>query len=315
MQTVQTGWGRAGGAAPVTDVPRDDAVAGAGLRRLRAVRRGVMILVFTLISIPVQAVLLAMPGRGKVVFARLYWAGVCRLLGLRVRVIGAEESGQLAPGGRAVVFASNHTSWLDVPVLGGTLAACFVSKAEVAAWPLVRTVARLGRTVFVSRRSGAVGRERDAMRARLAAGDSLILFPEGTSSDGSRVLPFRSTFFSIVQVGGEGSDAAGPMIRPVSVVYDQLGGLPIGRANRAVFAWYGDMELGSHFWRLAQLTGLRATVLLHAPVDPAAFASRKELSGAAWTTVAAGAAALRQNRVPAPAGGGPRLVVAGAGGG
>ena len=74
------------------------------------------------------------------------------------------------------------------------------------------------------------------MRERLAAGDNLVLFPEGTTSDGSRVLPFRSSFFAIA----EGEDP--PLIQPVSVVYDRLGGLPTGRASRPVFAWYGDMD-------------------------------------------------------------------------
>ena len=70
----------------------------------------------------------------------------------------------------------------------------------------------------------------------------------------------------------------------------------MGRASRPVFAWYGDMDLASHFWRLAQHRGLRATVLLHAPVDPAAYPSRKALAAAVWQTVADGAATLRQNR-------------------
>ena len=134
------------------------------------------------------------------------------------------------------------------------------------------------------------------MRARLASGDNLLLFPEGTSSDGSRVLPFRSSFFAIA----EGDDP--PLIQPVSVVYDRLGWLPTGRATRPVFAWYGDMELGSHFWRFAQHSGLRATILLHAPLDPSRFAGRKALSHAVWQTVADGASKLRQNRpVEAPA--------------
>ncbi len=279
----------------IQGVPRgwdETPAAGRLFGRLRAARRGASIVLFTLAAMPVQAVLLLLPGWPKVGFARFYWAGVSALMGLRVRVVGAPlRRGE----GRPVVFASNHSSWLDIPVLGGSLEACFIAKEEVSTWPLIRTVARLGRTVFVSRRPRDTGRERDAMRARLAAGDNLLLFPEGTSNDGSRVLPFRSSFFSVVD-----GDAPGrPMIQPVSVVYDQLGGLPIGRASRAVFAWYGDMELGSHFWRLAQLRGLRATVLLHPPVDPAAYPSRKALSQAVWDTVAAGAAALRQNR-PVP---------------
>jgi lyso-ornithine lipid O-acyltransferase len=208
-------------------------------------------------------------------------------------VIGAAAG---PTNGRQVVFVSNHSSWLDVPALGGRLDACFISKDEVGHWPFVSTIARLGRTVFVSRQRHATGRERDVLRERLAAGDNLLLFPEGTTSDGSRVLPFRSSFFAIA----EGADP--PLIQPVSVVYDRLGGLPTGRASRPVFAWYGDMDLASHFWRLAQRRGLRVSILLHPPLDPTRFASRKALSHAVWQAVADGASTLRQNRpVEAPA--------------
>jgi lyso-ornithine lipid O-acyltransferase len=275
------------GRAPLNDA---SPWGGNPMRRLRAIRRSVSILLFTFAAIVVQSVCLLLPGRPKVWFARVYWYALCRMMGMRVRVIGRAASG----AGRPVVYASNHSSWLDILSLGGTIEACFIAKEEVRRWPVIRTVARLGRTVFVSRRARDTGRERDDMRARLAAGDDLLLFPEGTSNDGSRVLPFRSAFFSIC----EGPNP--PLIQPVSVVYDQLGGLPTGRATRALFSWYGDMDLASHFWRLAQQSGLRATVLLHAPVDPARFASRKALSQAVWQTVAEGAATLRQNRPATP---------------
>ena len=264
------------------------------LRPLRVVRRAGGVLLWTLPCMGIQAICLMLPGRAKVVYARFYWSVVSRLLGVRVRVIGSPVP---ATSGRSVVFVSNHSSWLDVPVLGGRLDGCFVSKDEVGRWPVVGTIARLGRTVFVSRQRHATGRERDVMRERLAAGDSLVLFPEGTTSDGSRVMPFRTSFFAIA----EGNDP--PLIQPVSVVYDRIGGLPAGRASRPVFAWYGDMDLASHFWRFAQHRGLRATVLLHPPVDPARFASRKALSHAVWQVVADGASTLRQNRpvtIPAP---------------
>jgi 1-acyl-sn-glycerol-3-phosphate acyltransferase len=253
----------------------------------RVVRRAGGVLLWTLPCMAIQALCLMLPGRPKVAFARRYWSVVCRLLGLRVQMIGT-PAGTI--NGRPVVFISNHSSWLDVPVLGGRLDACFVSKDEVGNWPLVGTVARLGRTVFVSRRRHAIGRERDVLRERLAAGDNLLLFPEGTTSDGSRVMPFRTAFFAIA----EGAEP--PLVQPVSVVYDRLGGLPTGRAARPVFAWYGDMDLSTHFWRFAQHRGLRATILLHTPLDPASFASRKALSHAAWQMVADGAARLRQNR-------------------
>lgn len=256
--------------------------------RLRAVRRIALALAWTFLAIPVQALLLNLPGRGKVVFARLFWATLARLIGMKVRVIGEPA----AAGAGPVLYLANHSSWLDIAVLGGTLEACFVSKAEVGTWPLVRTVARLGRTVFVSRSRGRTGREAEAMRARLAAGDSLILFPEGTSSDGTRVLPFRSSFLAV-------ADAA-RLVQPVSVVYDRIGGLPACRRDRPLFAWYGEMDLASHVWRLTRRSGARATVLLHPPVDPRAFPDRKALTAAAGHVVAEGAALLRQNRPAAP---------------
>ncbi len=262
------------------------------LRRLRVVRRLLLILAWTLVCMPVQAVCLLLPGRPKVAFARVYWAVFSRLLGVRVRVIG-----QLAgSGARPLLFVSNHSSWVDIPVLGGVLDGCFVSKADVARWPVISTIARLGRTVFVSRQRGATARERDAMQGRLARGDHLVLFPEGTSSDGSRVLPFRSAFFAVA----DGKGGREPLIQPVSVVYDRLGGLPTGRSSRPVFAWYGDMDIASHFWRLGQQSGLRVTVLLHAPIDPTRYADRKALSQAVWKIVAYGAATLRQNRPAQP---------------
>jgi 1-acyl-sn-glycerol-3-phosphate acyltransferase len=215
---------------------------------------------------------------------------VCHVLGLKIRIIGAPAQRTTRP----VVFVSNHSSWLDIPALGGAVQGCFVSKDDVARWPLIGTIARLGRSIFVSRNRGDMIAERDAMQARLAGGDNLILFPEGTSSDGSRVLPFHSAFFAAAY------GAQKPLIQPVSVVFDRLAGLPVGKATRPVFAWYGDMSLAPHAWQVAQWRGKRVTILFHTPIDPAAYASRKALSQAVWQVVADGAATLRQNRPAEP---------------
>ncbi len=118
------------------------------------------------------------------------------------------------------------------------------------------------------------------------------------------MLPFRSAFFSLAEQPAT-TDGLPPLIQPVSVVYDRLAYLPTGRATRPVFAWYGDMSLGRHVWNLAKYRGLRATVLLHAPLDPRAFANRKALCAAAWDAVADGAATLRQNRPARPIGRAP----------
>lgn len=277
-------------AADGRPAPWPDLAAGRHAPLLRAAARVAALLAWAPPACLLQAVLLRLPGSGKVRFARFFWMVICRVIGLSVRV-----RGKPADTGARLVFVSNHSSWLDIPALGSRLSACFVSKDDVARWPAFGTIARLGRTVFVSRTRASTGRERDEMLARLAAGDDLILFPEGTSSDGARVLPFRSSFFSLFET------ATPPLIQPVSIVYDRLEGLPALRSNRAVFAWYGDMDLAPHLWRLLRARRFGATIVLHPPVDPACYRDRKLLAQAVWQIVADGAAALRQNRGDAPA--------------
>jgi len=238
-----------------------------------------------LCAIP-QAVLIALPGRAKAVLPRLYWAGCCRCLGLRVRVIGTPAA---APG-LPVVFVGNHSSWMDIPALGSVLTACFIAKGEVGQWPVVSVIARLGRTLFVSRKAATAAKENADLLARLRAGDSLVLFPEGTTSDGTRVMPFRSAFLAVAETD------VPHVIQPFSIIYDELDYLPARREDRALFAWFGDMDLASHFSRIARHRGLRATIHLHPPISREAGLNRKALAQATWRQVAVAAAEIRRNR-------------------
>ena len=147
-----------------------------------------------------------------------------------------------------VLFACNHMSYSDIAILGSLLPASFVAKAEVANWPLFGLLAKLQRTVFIDRRATKATEQRDEMICRLEGGDSMILFPEGTSSDGNKVLPFKSALFGVAQVEPHGQPL---LVQPVSLAYTRLDGMPVGRALRPYFAWYGAMTLVSHFWEVA----------------------------------------------------------------
>jgi 1-acyl-sn-glycerol-3-phosphate acyltransferase len=263
-------------------------VAAVWLRRLRALDTTVLIIAWTLLSMVIQGVLLVVPGRGKVLFPKLYWGVFSSLLGMQIRVLGTPAT--RAALHRPIVFVANHSSWLDVAVIGAKLETCFVSKDAVQDWPGVNLVARLGRTAYVTRQRAKTGQESDVLRRRLDQGDNILLFPEGTTDDGARVLPFRSSFLSVTE--GE----APPIVQPISIAYDRLAGLPTGWANRPLFAYYGEMNIGTHFFRLVRCHGFRATLLLHKPVDPRDYADRKALTRALQDTIANGAATLRQNR-------------------
>ena len=153
----------------------------------------------TVALIPVQALILLLLPRLWWVVPLLYHRLCCRIMGLKVRVVGAPSRA------RPTLFVSNHVTYFDIPVLGSILPVSFVAKVEVAQWPGYGLLAKLQRTVFVDRRRHTTAKQRDSIQARLAAGDPLVLFPEGTSNDGNRILPFRSALLSVAEAG----DAAG----------------------------------------------------------------------------------------------------------
>lgn len=250
----------------------------------RMVARLLAALGWTLACAPVQLLLLRLPGRGSERFACFYWRVFARVIGLRLRVIGRPASDAARP----VIFIANHSSWLDIVALGAVLPGCFVAKSEIAGWPGIGMVARLGRTVFVSRTRGKTAQEADALAARLDAGDNVILFPEGTTSDGARVLPFRSSFLAI------SGHRARPALQPVTLVYDRLDGLPVCRRNRPLISWFADMEIVPHYAEIGR-HDVRATILLDPPLTPP-LPDRKALAALLEQRIALAAAALRQGR-------------------
>lgn len=190
-----------------------------------------------LISLQWVLTKLGLPGWGFI--ASNYYRVLCALLRIRVRVNGAPTHD------RAVLYVSNHVSWADIVVIGSLAPVAFVAKREVASWPLVGVTAKIQRTVFVdrTRRHQAAGAVADIVK-RLKDGLSVVLFAEGTSSDGNRVLPFRSALLGALE---EASAHAGNiLIQPMSISYTGLHGIPMGRQHRPLVAWYGDLDFLPH---------------------------------------------------------------------
>jgi len=250
---------------------------------LRALLRLLAYAAATLVALPVQIVALRLGGSAWCRLPVAYHRWCCRIMGFRVVVHGTMEPS------RPTLFVANHCSYSDVTVLGSVIAGSFIAKAEVASWPIYGFLARLQRTVFVDRLGRRALEQRDGMIGRLEAGDNLIMFPEGTSNDGNRVLPFKSALFSVAQHRFE--NVGGLKIQPVSIAYTRLDGMPMGRALKPYFSWYGDMELASHMWALAGLGMVTVEIVFHPPVVMSAFGSRKALAEHCHATVAAGVAA------------------------
>src|SRR6202035_5701529 len=127
-----------------------------------------------------------------------YHRRCCRILGLAVRPIGHPTQA------RPALFAANHISYLDISVFGSLIAGSFIAKTEVGSWPLFGWLARLQRSVFIDRRVRSTAHQRESIPGWLAAREALTLFPEGTSADGNRVLPFKSALHSVADHGAPG---------------------------------------------------------------------------------------------------------------
>jgi 1-acyl-sn-glycerol-3-phosphate acyltransferase len=254
---------------------------------LQAGVRLALYLALTLALMPLQALLLLLRSPLAVRLPRAYHILCRRIFGVHLVVTGTPSERH------PTLFVSNHTSYLDITVLGSVISGSFVAKAEVARWPLFGWLAKLQRTVFVDRQRASTMNQNQEMRRRLTAGDSLVLFPEGTSSDGNRTLRFKSSLLAIAdtEVGGRAVT-----VQPVSLAYLRLDGVPIGRAFRPFFAWYGDMVLATHLWRMAGLGTMTVGVHFHPPLTVAECGSRKALARATHETVARGVAALLSGR-------------------
>ncbi|MFZ5961769.1 lysophospholipid acyltransferase family protein [Thalassococcus sp. BH17M4-6] len=194
--------------------------------------------------------------------------GVCRaafvILQLPIHVHGPRLGG---PG--AVV--ANHTSWLDIFALNSRKNVYFVSKSEVAGWPGIGWLARATGTVFIKRDPKEARSQTQIFEERLLHGHRLLFFPEGTSTDGQQVLPFKTTLFAAFFADALRHEM---QVQAVSVIYHA----PEGEDPR-FYGWWGDMSFGTHLLRtLAARQQGRVELFYHPPVRVDAFANRKSLA-------------------------------------
>lgn len=226
----------------------------------------VLFMALTLPLMPLQQLFLWFSPRLARDFPMHYHRLLCRILGVKVEVVGT------APSGGPLLIASNHVSWLDIVVLSSVAPVSFVAKKEVAGWPLFGSLARLQRTIFVDRdRRHTTGGARDDMRDRLRAGDIMVLFAEGTSGDGRSVLPFKSSFFGA-------ADEPGVLVQPVTLAYRGHCNLPMTRRLLPAYAWYGDMDLAPHILGALRAGPIEVTVVCHPPLSLSGELNRKGLA-------------------------------------
>lgn len=218
--------------------------------------------------------ILGMPNRWKIVSRvnRIYTLLLRSILNVKVTVTGDE--GQLERGGYVII--ANHVGYIDGIVLGSIFPIVFVSKKEVRSWPIVGQWNILCGTIFIDRQhKGQVGALVNEMARKLQHEANILLFPEGTSTNGERMLPFQTV------------PLAAPLrsrsvIVPTTIAYKSIDDVPVGAANRDLIYWYGDMDFMSHFWKLLALRSIDVLVTIQPKVEcfryPDNSAGRKQLA-------------------------------------
>lgn len=245
----------------------------------RAVLKLLGLILWSALLVPLQCLVLWRVVRmDPYTITRLWHRGVCVLIGLRVQISGVPVAGA------RTVYVSNHVSHFDIPVLGSVLKGSFVAKDDMARWPVAGFMARLQQTIFISRDPRAGRAVTESIAEQLRRGRSLILFPEGTTGDGSDVLPFKSTIFGILFVGD--AEISAHAVQPLSICVLEVDHRPVQQqSDRDGYAYYGDMHAGLHAWGFLRSGGARIEVRFAEAITADAALDRKALAQRAYHDV------------------------------
>src|SRR6185369_14565228 len=211
------------------------------------------------------------------------------IMGIKITVQGDLDIVDI----EGAVITANHLGYLDGFVLGSLFPVIFVTKGEVRRWPIIGAWTALCGCVYIDRqRKGKISRAVENIVERLNQKASILIFPEGTSTNGEHLLPFQTAPFAAPL------RAHAPVV-PLTINYRRIDGAPVSPANRDKVFWYGDMDFMPHFWGVMGLKKIEVAIQLHAPIETAHFknnsVSRRQLCQACHNAIASGLAQERQH--------------------
>ncbi|MBP1887864.1 lysophospholipid acyltransferase family protein [Sinorhizobium mexicanum] len=240
---------------------------------IRVALCGALLVLVSLVLMPVQIFCLWLDLKPRRWLPRFWHRVACLLLGLHVRVHGEPERR------RPLLLSANHVSWKDILVLSSVTDVVFVAKSEVKTWPVFGLLARLQASVFIERdQKRTTGHQVSEIGRRLADGEIVVLFPEGTTSDGNRLLDIKTSLFGAAASAVPHSPTGVVHVQPLAISYTGIHGMPMGRYNRPIAAWPGDIGLLPHLLGVLREGALEVDVDFGEAVDYDRHANRKDVS-------------------------------------
>jgi 1-acyl-sn-glycerol-3-phosphate acyltransferase len=243
------------------------------IARLRIAFEGIVILFASILLMPWQLLALRFDWKLRRRLPRVWHRIVCYCLGIRIRVHGRIETH------RPLMLCANHSSWMDIMVLSAVADVAFIAKIEVRDWPIFGTLAKLQKSVFVVREEKRkTGHQANEIAARMADGEIVVLFPEGTTSDGNRLLDVKSSLLGAAAMAVPASPTGIVIVQPVAVAYTGVHGLPMGRYHRPLTSWPGDVEILPHLKDVLRYGAFEVDVCFGEAVEYGPDTNRKQAS-------------------------------------
>ena len=232
-------------------------------------------LLLTLALLPFQFIIVFFIKNYTYIIPYFYHKICLRIFGIKIKTFGKVSINS------PILLISNHASYLDIIILGSLFKTSFIAKKEISKWPLLGILAKLQNTIFIDRRVSSLKNQENQIIKHLNEKKNLVIFPEGTSSDGNRVLPFKSSLFNIFEKNLNSKI----LVQTITIVYKKINGIPMNRIERKNITWHSNMDLIPNIFNVLKKLSIEVEVIFNDEFLPSKEYDRKKLALHCWEKI------------------------------
>ena len=237
--------------------------------------RLIIYLLLTLALLPFQFIIVFFIKNYAYIIPYFYHKVCLRIFGIKIKTFGKVSINS------PILLISNHASYLDIIILGSLFKTSFIAKKEISKWPLLGILAKLQNTIFIDRRISSLKKQENQIIKHLNEKKNLVIFPEGTSSDGNRVLPFKSSLFNIFEKNLNSKI----LVQTITIVYKKINGIPMNRIERKNITWHSNMDLIPNIFNVLKKLSIEVEVIFNDEFLPSKEYDRKKLALHCWEKI------------------------------
>ena len=237
--------------------------------------RLIIYLLLTLALLPFQFIIVFFIKNYAYIIPYFYHKICLRIFGIKIKTFGKVSINF------PILLISNHASYLDIIILGSLFKTSFIAKKEISKWPLLGILAKLQNTIFIDRRVSSLKNQENKIIKHLNEKKNLVIFPEGTSSDGNRVLPFKSSLFNIFEKNLNSKI----LVQTITIVYKKINGIPMNRIERKNITWHSNMDLIPNIFNVLKKLSIEVEIIFNDEFLPSKEYDRKKLALHCWEKI------------------------------